>query len=145
MKDTLRTLAKEDWRIKIDDIDENEVAIFRPDIEKRGAWIGPLASVFLGMVVDDGDGGDAFSLDCQSGRNLYAVAMLPQFAGLVTWIDGELKRIMKQIGDELPDAFLRELKDRIDWLIEAVDRRDESMSEGTYNLMSYERTCRDGE
>ena len=136
MKDTLRTLAEEEWRIQIDDIDYNEAFIVRPDKERRGTWIGPLATIHLGMTTSDDNGDDAIDLDCQDGRNLLAILLLPQFAELITWADDEMSRIINQIGGgELPDAFLRDLKKRVEWLRGAVDQRGEIITGGITSVM----------
>jgi len=124
-KSTLATLADEEWRVLADPL-EPEATIVRPDRQRGGgAYIGPLATVNISVTTEDEDGEEVIELDNQDGRNLCAIAALPQFAKLVNRInDG---------------AGADEIRARAEWLSELVDDRDDEMHEGAHEFMSYDR------
>jgi len=140
----LEDLASESWRIQIDDA-EAEANIVMIDKDRRGAFIGPLATVPAGcteLVVGEGGDGDYVTnlMDDADGRNLYAVAALPQFARLVCWIENELEKLggIHFAASSKEGRFHRELKNRCEWIKQLVDERERTMDNGTHLLMSFD-------
>lgn len=119
MNDTLKTLAGEEWMFQ-SDLHDNEATIVKHDKARRGGMIGPIAKVPLCMTVDDGEGEEAFDMDCQDGRNLIAVVLLPQFAELLTWASERIEAMK----DEERTPFIIELQRRCDWIAETINERE---------------------
>lgn len=122
----LRDLATEDWRIQCSS-DDAEAQIVQPDPDRRGRWVGPLATIPMGCteMCDDGEGDyDVILLDNQDGRNLFAVAALPQFARLVCWAMDELEQLNGIHFDSTSESgrFHRELRNRCKWLEQLIQR-----------------------
>jgi len=117
------SLADEDWRILVDEYEINEPTICYPDPDRPGAFVGPLAKVPVGATVENDDGEECLELDASDGRNLYAVACLPHFADLFRWIVSRYSALGVSENDEY-NAFVDELKDRVDWIRECIDERD---------------------
>jgi hypothetical protein len=139
---TLAELAGEKWYFQ-PSLDDDNADILRRDKNGR-SWIGPLATVPLGeKFEDEADGDEAFFIEGEDGRNLYAVAALPQFAALVTWAREELKRLDETYSDSAKTLtgeaaenrkFREALAERLAWLTKLVDERDPEMYEGDYSL-----------
>ncbi len=117
------SLANEDWRIVVDEYDINEPTICYPDPDRGGSFVGPLAKVPVGATVENDDGEECLELDGADGRNLYAVACLPHFADLFRWIESRYSALGVSENDEY-NAFVDELKDRVDWIRACIDERD---------------------
>lgn len=129
---TLKELAAEDWRLRIETYDA-EATIVRP--EPGGTWIGPLATMTIGMMTDDEDG-EVACMDNQDGRNMVAIACMPQFAELVTWAIAELYKLNPIHFDQQSDygKFTTDLDRRLHWLRALVDERVETLAGGTHEL-----------
>lgn len=124
---TFNDLADEDWRIVIDD-EISEPTICYPDPSRRGAYVGPLARVYVGCTIENEDGDECLELDGDDGRNLFAVACLPQFADLCKWIDARYGKLGVSENAEF-NKFVDELKARVDWIREIIDTRTDEISE----------------
>lgn len=146
----LRNLAGEDWRIQCS-ADDVEAQIVRPDPDRRGFWIGPLARMPMGSTeiipteFDWDEEHETTLLDDQQGRNLFAVAALPQFARLVCWTICELDTLEGIHFDSAQEAgrFHRELRNRCKWLAELIDDRGRTMDDTEprtcHTLMTFDR------
>lgn len=125
----LSELAREQWRVMVDEHDINEVELVRPDPDHRGAFIGPLARVMVGLTVENDEGEEVLDMTARDGRTVAMLAALPFFAELVCFIrdndGGDVTR------------FIREVKRRAQWLSEAIDERDEEMGPGVHGLHGY--------
>lgn len=132
---TLKDLAGEKWRYRIDELDEH-AELVRVDKTNPRARIGPLASVALGVTEEDEDGNVVFCLDGEDGRNLVLVAALPQFAGLIVWAEEQLRTLNGIHFDSATEGgrFHNELARRLKWLRGLVDERDAHADEGEYVL-----------
>lgn len=122
MKD-FQSLSDEDWRILVDEYELNEPTICYPDPNRRGAFVGPLAKVPVGCTVENEDGDEVLEIEGADGRNLYAIACLPQFAQLFKWIDDQYSNLGVS-GDDEYNRFVDELKTRVDWITACVNERD---------------------
>lgn len=132
---TLADLATEDWRFQLVP-DCNEVEFVRPDYERRGCYVGPLVRMALGATCDDGEGNDAADLAGEDGRNLYVIALLPEFARLVTWGLDELGRLNAIHFDQNTEAgrFNVRLRSRLEVLRAAVDARPAIVTPGMHGM-----------
>lgn len=132
---TLKELAAEDWRLRIETYDA-EATIVRP--EPGGTWIGPLATMTIGMMTDDEDDedGEVACMDNQDGRNAVAIACLPQFAELVTWSLDEMSKLNPVHFDQQSDygKFTTDLDRRLHWLRALVDERAGTLADGAHEL-----------
>ena len=117
------SLADEDWRILVDEYDINEPTICYRDPDRWGAFVGPLAKVMVGATYESDDGDECLVLDGYDGRNLSAVACLPQFASLFRWIERKHPELGVSENDEY-NAFVDELLNRVHWIRECIDERD---------------------
>lgn len=117
------SLADEDWRILVDEYDINEPTICYRDPDRLGAFVGPLAKVMVGATCESDNGDECLVLDGDDGRNLYAVACLPQVASLFRWIECKYAELPVSENGEY-NAFVDELKDRVDWIRECIDDRN---------------------
>lgn len=127
------SLSDEDWRILVDEFDVNEPTICYPDPDRRGAYVGPLAKIPVGCTVENDDGDEVLDLEGADGRNLFAVACLPQFAELVRWIRAERAKIDQPspLPIEALMRFLRQLLERIDWIEQCINDRDMEIGAGS--------------
>ena len=125
----LSELAREQWRVMVDEHDINDVDIVRPDPQQRGAFIGPLAEVMVGLTVDNDEGEEVLDMTTRGGRTVMMLTALPHFAELVCFIRDA------DAGDA--ERFIREVKRRAQWLSEAIDERDEEMGPGVHGLHGY--------
>jgi len=146
----LRNLADEEWRIRIM-AEDAEAEVVRPDPSRRGFWIGPLARMPMGSTeivsagVDGDDEYEATLLDDQQGRNLFAVAALPQFARLVTWAIRELDKLNGIHFDSATESgrFHRELRNRCEWIAQTINDRGRTMDDtepgSCHTLVTFDR------
>ena len=134
----LDSLADEDWQILVDEYDINKPTICYPDRERRGCFVGPLAKVPVCATFENEDGDECLELDGADGRNLYAVACLPQFAELFRWIDSEYSKLGVSESDEY-NAFVDSLKDRVDWIRACIDERDMQIGATGAGSIGFER------
>lgn len=132
----LFSLADEDWRAIIDECDLNEVEICYPDPAGRGRMVGPLVKVFVGSTTSDEEGEEVIDTEGADGRNLAAVLCLPQFASLFRWITKEYDKLGVSESDEY-NTFVDELKNRVDWIRQCVDDREETMNAGEHGFDRY--------
>jgi len=125
MKD-FDSLANEDWKIMVDEYDINKPSICYSDPDRRGAFVGPLAEVHVGATVENEDGDEVLELDGADGRNLYSVACLPHFAELFRWMRDGMNQLNSVHFDSQTEygQFMRELRDRMEWIAECIDDRD---------------------
>lgn len=123
---TLDSLADEDWRFQIDADQINEPTICYPDPGRRGCFVGPLATVFVGATEENEDGDEVLCVSGADGRNLAAIACLPHFAGMFRWMRQEMERLNPIHFDRQSDygRFMRELRDRMNWIACCIDERD---------------------
>lgn len=137
------SLADEDWRIMIDEYDVNEPTICYPDPDRRGAFVGPLAKVHVGCTVENDDGDEVLDLSGASGRNLYAVACLPQFAELLRWAKKEMGSLNAIHFDSASQygRFMIELRERIAWIEACINDRDMEIGSGS-GPVGFERFSR---
>jgi len=134
--DGLAKVAEWDWRMHYDPSEDPNIVLFlAPDRRRRGAWIGPLVNVPMGMTTRDDDGEEMLDLEGVDGALLYAVAAVPQLARLVTWAHEAIEKLNPIHFDSATEAgrFNRELRERLRWLVTMVAQRDETLSEG-YHL-----------
>lgn len=138
MKD-FDSLADEDWRIVVDEHDINEPTICYPDPDRRGCMVGPLVTVPVGCTVENDDGDEVLDLEYASGRNLYAVACLPQLAGLLRWAKAGMESLNPIHFDEQTEhgRFMQELRQRIDWIETCINDRDSEIGGGS--VIGFER------
>lgn len=129
-------LADQDWRVNVDECDINEPTICYPDPDQRGRIVGPLATLHVGVTVEDEEGEEAIELDGDDGRNLAAVACLPQLAELCRWIDAKYKALGVSADDEF-NQFVDELKGRVDWIRDCIDGREPQMHPGLHGFERY--------
>jgi len=136
---TLKDLADQQWRMIVD-VSENTIDVCRPDPDRRGAWVGPLATVNVGSTEEDDDGEEVFDMTASSGRDAVAVALLPHFADLVCWAREQLESLNAIHFDSGSQSgrFHRELRDRLDWIIGCVDQRDERLASGTHGFHRFD-------
>lgn len=139
MKD-FYSLADEDWRIQIDENELTEPTICYPDPDRRGCFVGPLATVHVGTTVENEDGEEVLDLECADGRNLVAVACLPQIAKLFQWIDNEYAKLGVSENEDY-NNFVDALKDKVDWIRTCIDERPETLNAGQHG---FERNRRNG-
>lgn len=132
---TLADIAKSQYRM-LADVNENTVEICRRDPERNFSFIGPLATVNMGVTEEDDYGDDVFCLNSEDGCVLYAIATLPKMADLVLWASAELNKLNGIHFDSTTEAgrFHQELRDRLTWIISAVDDRQQTMSHGTWSV-----------
>ena len=137
---TLKDLASEQWRMIVD-VGENTIDVCRPDPDRRGAWVGPLATVKVGMTEEDDDGDEVFDMTASDGRNAVAVALLPQFAGLVCWAREQLEALNAIHFDSGSESgrFHQDLREWLDWIIGCVDQRDERLADGTHGFHRFDK------
>lgn len=126
---TFDKLANEDWQILVDEHDINQPTICYPDPDRRHAFVGPLALVPVGSTVENEDGEEVLELDGADGRNLYAIACLPQFAELFRWIDAKYAELGVSENAEY-NSFVDDLKSRVDWIRDCIDDRDMEIGVG---------------
>ena len=141
MAEELSLLAAAKWRIRSSAADAS-AKIVRPDLSRRGVWIGPLATVPLGSwqySIDEDNDAEA-DLRCEDGRNLFAIAAVPQFARLVEWALAEIEQLNPIHFDSANQSgrFMRELRNRCEWLSELITTRKDSIPEGDHRLMSFD-------
>ena len=127
------SLAEEGWRIQVGAYEIDEATICYPDPDRRGCLVGPLATINVGATVEDEDGEEVLDLEGADGRNLAAIACLPQMAGLFRWIRSEAGKLGVSENDEY-NAFVDELTDRIDWITACIDERPETMNVGLHGF-----------
>lgn len=133
---TLADIAKHSYRMIVD-VNEPSVEICRPDPEsKRGGLIGPLATVNGGATEEGEDGEEVLCLDSEDGCVLYAIAVLPKLAELVTWAQVEMEKLDGIHFDTTTESgrFHAELRKRVDWIISAVDDRPQTIWEGEWGV-----------
>ena len=133
---TFYELADQDWRVNVDLCDMNEPTIEYPDPDRPKRMVGPLVTLYVGVTVEDEDGDEALELDGDDGRNLAAVACLPQLAGLCRWIDSEVRKLGVSVDDEY-NQFVDALKDRVDWIKDCIDNRPPYMHAGQHGFDGY--------
>lgn len=150
VEDDLRALSQEDWRIQIK-AEDAEAIIVTPDTERRGWWIGPLVDMPMGSqetVSPEFDGDEEYETtltEGSEGRNLYAVAALPQFARLVVWALDKLGELNGIHFDSTNDSgrFHRELYNRCRYLAELIGNRqrtlDDTEPNSAHTLMTFEQ------
>jgi hypothetical protein len=70
------------------------------------------------------------------GRNLYAIALLPQFAGLVEWVLAEIARMSGMAMSSFTEhgRFVQELRQRAQALADAVDERPDTLADGIHQV-----------
>ena len=127
MATTFDDLAREDWLIMQGD-DITEPTIGYRDSSRRGAYVGPLAKVMIGCTIENEDGVECLDLEGADGRNLYAIACLPQFAELFRWIATRYEKLGVSRDNEF-NQFVDELKDRVDWIRACIDDRTDEICE----------------
>ena len=127
------SLADEDWRIQIEAHDINEPTICYPDPDRRDCFVGPLVMVHVGVTTEDDEGDDALDLEGADGRNLAAVACLPQFAQLFRWIDSQYDKLGVSENAEY-NTFADALKDKVDWIRSCIDDRPEILNVGQHGF-----------
>lgn len=120
---TLDKLADEKWRIFVDECEPNEPYIGYPDPDNRGRVVGPLIKVMVGDIEENEDGDEVLIIDGDEGRNLLAVACLPQFAGLLRWLESEYQKRDVSNSDDTK-RFFAQMKARINWIRDSIDKRD---------------------
>lgn len=136
MTEDFDSLADENWCILIDDYDVNEPTICYPDTDRPGAFVGPLVKVHVGTTVENEDGDEVLELDGAEGRNLYAVACLPQLAGLLRWMKGGMASLnpVHFDGQHEYGRFMRELRDRIAWIEGCINDRQMEIGPGSGSI-----------
>ena len=127
MATTFDDLASEDWLIMQGD-DITEPTIGYRDSTRRSAYVGPLVKVMIGCTIENDDGVECLDLEGADGRNLYAIACLPQFAELFRWITKQYAKLGVSESDEY-NKFVDELKDRVDWICATIDDRADEICE----------------
>jgi hypothetical protein len=132
----LETLAGEDWRIIVDEADINSPTICYPDPTRRHALVGPLATVHVGCTESDEEGEEVLDLGGADGRNLVAVACLPQMVELLIWIKVHQNKLNPIHFDSQSEngRFMQGLQKRVDWILECVNDRDETMGAGEHGF-----------
>lgn len=138
MKD-FDSLADEPWRIQVDDYDLNEPTICYPDPDRRGCFVGPLGMVHVGATVKDDEGEEMLDLEGADGRNLAAVACLPQIARLFRWIDTEYAKLGISENEQY-NQFVDALKDKVCWIRACIDDRPETMTIGLHGFEPHPET-----
>lgn len=144
----LDRLAREDWRMQ-PCASVAEARIVMPDRDRRGCWIEPIAEIPTGCtetVIDDGTGPDVLStyettlINNIEGRNLYAIAAIPQMARLITWAMNEMCKLNPIHFDSQNESgrFMRELRNRMNWIRESIEKRDRTLDDGTHKLMTFD-------
>jgi hypothetical protein len=133
---TFFEMADQDWRVIVDDCDITEPTIAYPDQRGRGRMVGPLVKLYVGVTVTDEDGDEALELDGEDGRNLAAVACLPQLASLCRWISKEIAKLGVSENDEY-NVFVDELRNRVEWIRECIDEREPYMHPGEHGFDRY--------
>lgn len=133
MSATFDDLRDEDWRIQVDDYDLEEPKLCYPDPDDHRKLVGPLVTVHVGAITEDDAGEDALDMEGADGRNLMAVACLPQIAELFRWIRTEYESLGVSESEEY-SVFVDSLKDRIDWIAACVDERPETLNHGLHGL-----------
>jgi len=149
------SLADEEWRIQIDHYDLNEPFMCYPDPDDPRKFVGPLVTVHVGVTVKDEEGEEVLGMEGDDGRNLAAVACLPQFAELFRWIDRKYKELSIRenietwplkaapgtiAGDYI--TFADALKKRVDWITSCIDDRDETMNAGQHGFAKFREVAR---
>lgn len=129
------SMADEDWQIRVDGFDLNEPSICYPDPDRRGGFVGPLAVVYVGATVEL-DGEEVLDMESADGRNLAAVACLPQMAQLFRWIIQAYSDLGVSENDEY-NAFVDELIDRVQWIRNCIDFRPDMMNVGQHGFIRY--------
>ena len=142
---TLKDMAGERWYARVS-ADEYEVDISRR-ADTGNHWIGPLIILMLGeieLASDDENDEEVWNIESEDGRNLFAIMALPLMARLVTWARAELDELNGIHFDGATDAgrFHRELRERLDWILDAVDRREPYINAGDHSLMSYDQAVK---
>jgi hypothetical protein len=134
-----KSLADEDWRIVVDEAELNEPTICYPDPIRPRALVGPLVMIHVGSTVDNDEGEECLDLEGADGRNLAAVACLPQFAELFRWIGKGMSELNAVHFDSQHDygRFMQELRARVDWITSCIDDRDETMNAGMHGFDRY--------
>lgn len=130
-----------DWRFLVDEDDGEEVQIVRMSPPPNRIMIGPLATIMLQDSFEDAESGEPmFDLSGEDGLMLYALAALPQLAGLVVWATEEIDKLNGIDFDGTNNAgrFHNELRRRLNWLTDLIDKRDSAVGEGTHGLAVYE-------
>lgn len=133
---TWSDLAEQEWRFQVD-VANAEATIVRRDPDNPRLRVGPLATLPLGMTgQDDEDEPCAFVDDNCDGLNLFAIAMLPEVARLIEWVDNAAA--------SLPDprldptyayaAFVKEVRRRVSWIKEGVDARAATINDGEHGF-----------
>lgn len=135
----LAMLADEDWRVQIDECDINAPTIAYSDPDKPRCFVGPLVTVHVGSTVDDDEGNEALDLEGADGRNLAAVACLPQFAELLCWIELEQAKLNSVHFDSQNEygQFMLELRERTRWIAACINDRQETMGPGMHGFDKY--------
>lgn len=127
MATTFDDLADENWLIlQGDDITEPQIGYREKN--RRGAYVAPLAKVMVGCTIENEDGVECLDLDGADGRNLYAIACLPQFAELFRWITKQYAKLGVSESDEY-NKFVDDLKARVDWIRACIDDRTDEICE----------------
>lgn len=125
------------WFGQIDRLDMNHATIQRRDQEKKGCWIGPLATVPIGMTEDDDDGEQVACLDeGEDGITLWLVLLLPQIADTLMWIKDALSLMNGIHFDKATDAgeFHCELRRRVELILGEIEDRPARIGPGVFTV-----------
>ncbi len=140
MKD-FDSLADEDWRIIVDEYDINEPFIGYPDPDRRGCFVGPLVKVNVGATIQSEEGIEVLELDGCDGRNLFAVACLPQLADLMRWTKQAMQKLNSVHFDSQHECgqFMQELRERVAWVEDCINARDTEIGNTGGGSVGFER------
>ena len=132
MKTTKRKLADitgQRWFMRIDDMDSfpDTVQILRPDPDRRGAFIGPIAEVRVGLAGEDDDGEMCLLMPGEDGLVAYAVHLLPAIAKII--IEAS------ELTDRDKGDNVARIAHAARALIDAIDGRDEELAAGLNSVM----------
>lgn len=131
---TFDSLIDEDWMVHVDRDDINEPYTCRADEGIFGKrWIGPLVKVPVGSTEVDEDGEEVLDLSGPDGRNLAAVACLPEIARLFHWINEQYVQL-SDAEDSSYAQMVDELIDRIIKITRCIDQRPETLEVGFHSL-----------
>lgn len=134
-KMTLTEWAKRNkqWFALFDKHEMDVAELVRRDPEIKGAWVGPLIKVPIGISEEDDDGQQCACFDeGEDGVTLFLAMHLPHIADLLLWANGALAKLNGVHFDSTTEAgnFNVELRGRIDRIICGINGRPDKAGPG---------------